>query len=97
MTKIIKILFFLGAVIIQSCSPIMMTNEPPEGSSPEYAQGWREGCDTAKDTYVNDYYRVMHTFEQDPSMMGSQEYRRAWNDAYTYCFFHLQNWVRYNL
>jgi len=97
MIKLFKIIYFSTALLISACSPIMMTNEPPEGASPAYAKGWRQGCDTAKDTYVNDIYKMFYTFEQDPAMIKNVEYRRAWNDAYTYCFFHMQNWAGYRL
>jgi len=85
------------AVLLSACNPMLMNMEAPEGASPAYAQGYKDGCSSAMDTYSNDYYRVTHDFTQDPNMVsaGNTEYKRAWNDAYTYCFFHIIDWAGY--
>lgn len=60
---------------------------PPDG--PEiYKQAWRDGCQTGIAANTNDFYKIFARIKQDPEGMKQEIYRRVWQDAYNYCWFH---------
>ena len=60
---------------------------PPDG--PEiYRQGWIDGCKTGVASNTNDFYKLFTKIQQNPVMMKEEIYRRVWQDAYNYCWFH---------
>lgn len=61
---------------------------PPDGP-PVYQQAWRDGCETGIAANTNDLYKNFNTIKQDPALMQEEIYRRVWQDAYNYCWFHV--------
>lgn len=62
--------------------------EPPPG--PEiFQQAWKDGCETGVASNTNDFYKMFNTIKQNPDMMKEELYRRVWQDAYNYCWFHV--------
>ncbi len=60
---------------------------PPDG--PEiYKQAWLDGCKTGVAANTNDFYKIFARIKQDPEGMKQEIYRRVWQDAYNYCWFH---------
>jgi hypothetical protein len=68
-------------------------SETPDGS-PIFKQGWEDGCETGLNAYGNEYYKNLHSFQQDPYLIHDPEYYRAWNDSYQYCRWYTWVWVR---
>lgn len=61
---------------------------PPPG--PEiFQQAWKDGCETGIASNTNDFYKMFNTIKQNPAMMKEELYRRVWQDAYNYCWFHV--------
>lgn len=67
--------------------------ETPDGP-PEFRKGWEDGCDTGIGVYGDDRYKFAYTFKQDLNLLKNPAYYRAWRDAYTYCRWYAENWVR---
>lgn len=60
---------------------------PPEGP-PIFQQAWKDGCETGIASNTNDFYKLSNTIRQNPALMQEEIYRRVWQDAYNYCWFH---------
>lgn len=65
--------------------PLRMSGPDKSKGSPEYLQGWDDGCKTGLSTMVQGYYKSFYGFKQDPYMIGNPVYYKAWKDSYTYC------------
>ncbi len=65
----------------------------PDGP-PEFRKGWEDGCHTGIGAYGNAWYRMFYTYKQDANMVGNPTYYRAWKDAYTYCRWYTEQWVK---
>lgn len=60
---------------------------PPDGP-PIFQQAWEDGCQTGIASNTNDWYKLFAKIKQDPKLMKEELYRRVWQDAYNYCWFH---------
>lgn len=66
---------------------VSLSTTPPDG--PEvYQKGWTDGCKTGIAANTNDFYKLFVRIQQDPVLMKQEIYRRVWQDAYNYCWFH---------
>ena len=69
--------------------------EVPEGGSPEYTQGWKDGCETGLGVYGANHYRNLgYKFKQDHTMIHNNDYYMAWQDSYTYCRWYVWNYIK---
>lgn len=61
-------------------------------SSPEFAQGWKDGCEVGMASGSNTFYQMFYRNNAvDGYKMGnSSDYSTAWSNAYWYC-------VRYDM
>lgn len=57
----------------------------PTGGSPEYEQGWKEGCESGLSGMTNSFYRSFYILKQDNSLITNEVYYKAWKDSYDYC------------
>ncbi len=95
--KIIKLIIFIiiispmiactgkgGALDIRK--PYSLNLEPPPGS-PEYRQGWTDGCESGMNVYSYDFYKTVRAFnyKQDPALRNNKVYYQVWKDAFVYC------------
>lgn len=93
-----NIIFIIILSILSSCvgaiakddsffapKPLRMGGPDKAKGSPEYLQGWDDGCKTGLSTMVPGYYKSFYKFKQDPYMINNSVYYKSWKDAYTYC------------
>jgi len=93
-----KYLGLLVVVFLASCSfdsnlpykPGFMP-ELPKGS-PEFTQGWKDGCATGLAAYGNDVYKTVYRYQKDPAYDSNATYNGAWHDAYSYCRLYANAW-----
>lgn len=86
-TRIIGIIILL---VVTSCAnkPIFARfggNEVSSDHSPEFQQGWNDGCKTGEAVYGNQYTKAFRDYTRDPHMIGVAAYESAWIDAYNFC------------
>ncbi len=103
MTKINKkIHFFLFALAaISSCTlsnseklkslPKMPYGNYPEqisAASPEFEQGWKNGCEVGSASGSNTFYKIFYKSNKVDGykVAGSQDYSRAYGNAFWYCY-----------
>lgn len=55
--------------------------------SPDYRQGYKDGCASGYSGYGDSFNRFFHTWQQDPEKVKNPVYYQVWRDAYTYCAF----------
>jgi hypothetical protein len=69
-------------------------NSSLEGASPEFVQGWKDGCETGVASGSNTFYKSFfdQNVVQGHKIAGSTDYRVAWSNAFLYCF--RANYVR---
>jgi hypothetical protein len=65
--------------------PYKMGGPDKKDASPEYLEGWDDGCETGLSTMNPGYYKSFYAFKQDPYKVDNEVYYKAWKDAYTYC------------
>lgn len=90
-TKFIALI--LLSATLSSCGfydhkPIFMrfgADEVDTGHSPEFQQGWNDGCLTGQAVYGNHFTKAFNDYTRDPKMVGNRAYESAWNDAYHWC------------
>lgn len=69
--------------------------EPPISDSPEFTQGWKDGCNSGIAAYGGDHHRFLgYKFTQDVRMIQNQDYYQAWQDSYLYCRWYIWNYQR---
>lgn len=71
--------------------PFGLAETPP--GTPEFRQGWEDGCETGMGTYGNNRYKAAYGFIQDPVLVNNPEYYRAWQDGQLYCRWYTFGWV----
>lgn len=69
-----------------SWQPNSLDLTPPPGS-PEYQQGWSDGCESGSQAYSSNVYKVFKAFrfKFDPLLRSNKEYYQVWKDAFLYC------------
>ena len=57
-------------------------------ASPEFQQGWHDGCETGMASGSNTFYKMFYRNNKVDGykMAGSPEYKVAWGNAYWYCY-----------
>jgi hypothetical protein len=61
-------------------------DDPPPGS-PEYQQGFKDGCESGYSGYANHFNKLFFRWKQDPTLTTNNVYYQMWKDAYAYCAF----------
>lgn len=59
-----------------------------QNASPDFAQGWRDGCESGMKGGQNSFYQM---FNRNNSIDGykmsySPDYSKAWGNAWWYCY-----------
>jgi hypothetical protein len=84
-------------LILSSCStklaqflperPSKEFKQAMEDGSPEFAQGWKDGCEVGMATASNTFYKMFYRNNAvDGFKMGtSSDYSTAWSNAFWYC------------
>lgn len=60
-------------------------DDMPQDASPDYKQGWTEGCETGLSHMTNAYYQTFYKFKVTESKIKIPDYYLAWKDASAYC------------
>ena len=57
-------------------------------ASPEFQQGWRDGCETGMASGSNTFYKIFYRNNKVDGykMAESNDYKTAWSNAYWYCY-----------
>lgn len=66
----------------------------PQNGSPEFNQGWRDGCDTGMAAFGNYTYKLIYGFKKDMTLINNAEYNAAWNSAYNTCRWYTGTWLK---
>lgn len=89
---------FIGFVILSSCSPKIakiFPNRPTKefvqarkDGSPEFDQGWRDGCEVGMSAGSNRFYKMFYrnNMADGYKMTSSPKYKTAWGYAFWYCY-----------
>lgn len=58
-----------------------------DDTSPEFKQGWADGCEVGMSTATNTFYKLFYDTNKADGykMMNSSDYRAAWTAAFWYC------------
>ena len=87
----------LTLALLSSCStslakylpdrPDKQFKESMKDSSPEFAQGWKDGCEVGMSSSSNTFYKMFYRNNAiDGYKMGSSsDYSTAWGNAFWYC------------
>lgn len=73
----------LSFLFLQSCAPLMMNMDPP--GSPEFKEGWKDGCESGLATYGTMFNKLRYQFYQNYEMLSIPDYNAAWHEAFNYC------------
>lgn len=65
----------------------------PQGGSPSFNQGWRDGCDSGMAAFGNYTYKLIYSFNKDMTKINDPEYTFAWNSAYNSCRWYTSTWL----
>lgn len=59
-------------------------------SSPEFIQGWNDGCEVGMSAGSNTFYKSFYDSNKVDGwmMQGSKDYKTAWNNAFWFCYRH---------
>jgi hypothetical protein len=64
----------------------MSSNQLDGEHSPDFKQGWEDGCRSGETVYGNTFTKaVADGYTRDPTKVHNPAYESAWNDAYNYC------------
>jgi hypothetical protein len=100
MRRVVSIAILM--VMLSGCEHFVsqVTNQRPWGLSdtpdgpPEFKKGWEDGCETGIAAYADGWTKMFNTYKQDANLVGNPIYYRAWRDAYTYCRWYSEQWIR---
>jgi hypothetical protein len=95
--KITKILLILILQTQFSCGfkyrmnlkePSKFFSKSLEGATPDFKQGWADGCEVGMSGGSNSFYQMMYdSNKQDGFKFSySKEYRIAWERAFWFCY-----------
>ena len=57
-------------------------------SSPDFQQGWKDGCEVGSDSGTKSFYKLFTRINKVDGykMASSPDYKTAWNYAFWYCY-----------
>ncbi len=97
--KIIRLVLLISALFLASSCESYMAEIFPErpthemddslvNASPEFQQGWRDGCETGMASGSNTFYKMFYRSNKVDGykMAGSTDYKTAWSNSYWYCY-----------
>ncbi len=74
--------------------PMGLAMDPPPGGSPEFNQGWKDGCHSGVAAYGGDHYRYLgYKYKQDWRMITNHDYYQSWQDSFLYCRWYMFNYI----
>ena len=89
---------FISSLALSSCYKVVGDALPKRASgrfdkslsdsSPDFAKGWRDGCDVGMSSGSNQFYKLFHKSNNADGykMASSIDYRTAWTNAYWWCY-----------
>ncbi|MCE3255693.1 MAG: hypothetical protein K0R25_1187 [Rickettsiaceae bacterium] len=87
------VILIITFISLSSCkarfqSPADDFKEDLATASPDFQQGWKDGCDVGMASGSNSFYQMYHkTNRVDGYKMSySPDYQTAWNNAWWYCY-----------
>ena len=59
-----------------------------QDASPEFRQGWKDGCEVGMSAGSNTFYKLFYDNNtvDGYKMTSSSEYKNAWGNAFWYCY-----------
>jgi hypothetical protein len=62
--------------------------EDKKDATPEFQQGWRDGCEVGMANGSNTFYKAFYDNNRADGykMTGSPDYKTAWGNAFWYCY-----------
>lgn len=85
------LIFFLSLLAISSCrieGPQRDFKEDLATASPDFQQGWTDGCEVGRATGGNAFYRsfINNNKIDGWKLTNSPDYQIAWNYSFWYCY-----------
>lgn len=92
------ILLFLVLLPLSSCYKVVGDALPKRAagrfdsqladSSPDFAKGWRDGCEVGMSAGANSFYKMFHQTNQADGykMASSSDYRVSWTNGFWWCY-----------
>jgi hypothetical protein len=70
--------------------PLHKMDKSIANASPEFRQGWHDGCNVGMSGGSNTFYKMFYRSNKIDGykMAYSPEYKTAWGNAYWYCYRH---------
>lgn len=65
---------------------------PAENASPEYKQGWHDGCETGMAEFGTSAYKSFYKFKQNIALIDNPTYYQVWKQAEQYCKHYSGKW-----
>lgn len=99
-----KIIFLLIVIVLTSCKsyvaeifperPTHKMDDYVANTSPEFQQGWRDGCEVGMSAGSNTFYKMFYRNNRVDGykMAGSSDYKTGWSYSFWYCYRH--DWVK---
>lgn len=89
-----KIIFYIIILsIVTSCNyrrsgPHKDFQAELAGASPDFSQGWKDGCEVGQAAGSDIYYKMFlkNNKVDGWKMANSSDYKTAWNFAFWYCY-----------
>lgn len=89
------------ALALSSCSaygpkPFVIEEVTPDiaQNSPDFQQGWMDGCESGKAVFSNAFYKMFYGYKRNPEKVGNQSYETAWYAGYNYCRHYTRRWLK---
>lgn len=62
--------------------------KPDKDASPEFVQGWNDGCEVGMSAGSNTFYKIFYrnNVVDGYKMTSSSEYKTGWGNAFWYCY-----------
>ncbi len=97
--KLITFFFFLiSTLLVTGCNreiarifpnrPDTEFAEDLKKASPEFRQGWQDGCEVGMSAGSGTFYKMFYTNNKVDGykMTSSSDYKTAWGNAFWYCY-----------
>lgn len=95
---LLKITLLISLLTLGSCNPAIAVifpersglefQEDVEAASPDFAEGWKAGCEVGESAGSNTFYKMFYRNNNIDGYKASYspDYNTAWNNAFWWCY-----------
>lgn len=69
-------------------------DQVPEGGTPEFEQGWKDGCESGLAAMSNSFYKAHYSFKQSKELRNNPDYYKVWKDTFNFCRHYVYGTLR---